>query len=187
VRITYQTGSIGYGELVEYFYRTHDPTTVDRQGPDRGSQYRSAIFFHTPEQEQVARQVTKEVQEKYLPGKPIVTQIEAAGKWWTAEDYHQQYCELICLSKDDILGCGMRWGFDWCTEEALGQANRRRGRRGQACGPLAVGESAGSPMTWGNIVSRRTGMAESATRILTCFPADQNRPGHPAAERKERC
>ena len=93
MRITYPTGSVGYGELVEYFYRTHDPTTVDRQGPDRGSQYRSAIFYHSPEQAEVAKQVTAEAQEKYLKGSKIVTEIEEAGKWWPAEDYHQQYRE----------------------------------------------------------------------------------------------
>ena len=111
VRLTYPTGSVGYGELVEYFCRTHDPTTVDRQGPDRGSQYRSAIFFHTPEQERIARQVTKEAQEKYLQGRPIVTEIREAGKWWPAEDYHQQYREChVCRSivsryKAGLVGC----------------------------------------------------------------------------------
>jgi peptide-methionine (S)-S-oxide reductase len=79
VQLTYQTGSVGYGELVEFFYRTHDPTTVDRQGPDRGSrkltdptrrgtadvlEYRSAIFTHSSEQEAVAKEVTAQVQEK---------------------------------------------------------------------------------------------------------------------------
>ena len=63
VRVQYQSGSVGYGELVEFFYRTHDPTTKDQQGPDRGSQYRSAIFYNTPEQEVVAKKVTGEVQE----------------------------------------------------------------------------------------------------------------------------
>lgn len=58
-------------------------------------EYRSAIFFHSPEQEQVAKQVTKEVQEKYLKNKPIVTQILPIGKWWAGEEYHQQYRQLI--------------------------------------------------------------------------------------------
>ncbi|KAL7424540.1 hypothetical protein Q5752_000224 [Cryptotrichosporon argae] len=93
VRVTYQKGSVGYGELVEFFYRTHDPTTKDRQGPDRGTQYRSAIFFHTPEQKEVAEKVTAEVQEKYLKGKPIATEISPAGVWYNAEDYHQQYLD----------------------------------------------------------------------------------------------
>jgi len=93
VRLTYQKGSVGYGELVEFFYRTHDPTTKDRQGPDTGTQYRSAIFYHSPEQEAVAREVTKEVQEKYLKGKPIATEISPAGKWFEAEAYHQEYLD----------------------------------------------------------------------------------------------
>ncbi|WVR09667.1 peptide-methionine (S)-S-oxide reductase [Kwoniella sp. DSM 27419] len=93
VRLTYAAGSVSYAELVEFFYRTHDPTTVDRQGPDRGSQYRSAIFWHTPEQEKIAKQVTSEVQDKYLKGRPIVTQIAEAGKWWPGEDYHQEYLD----------------------------------------------------------------------------------------------
>ncbi|ORY33355.1 peptide methionine sulfoxide reductase MsrA [Naematelia encephala] len=93
VLLTYQKGAVGYGELVEFFYRTHDPTTVDRQGPDRGSQYRSAIFYHSPEQKEIAEKVTQEVQEKYLKGKPIVTQIVPAGDWWEAEPHHQEYLD----------------------------------------------------------------------------------------------
>ncbi|KAL1407662.1 hypothetical protein Q8F55_007095 [Vanrija albida] len=93
VRLEYQKGAVGYAELVEFFYRTHDPTTVNAQGPDRGTQYRSGIFYHTPEQEAAAKAVTAEVQDKYLKGKEIVTEITPAGKWWTAEEYHQQYLE----------------------------------------------------------------------------------------------
>lgn len=93
VKLTYRTGSVGYGELVEFFYRTHDPTTEDRQGPDRGTQYRSAIFYTTPEQKEVAEKVTSEVQEKYHKGSKIVTQIAPLGKWYNAEDYHQQYLD----------------------------------------------------------------------------------------------
>ncbi|WVF67349.1 peptide-methionine (S)-S-oxide reductase [Kwoniella sp. CBS 6097] len=93
VRLTYQSGSVSYAELVEFFYRTHDPTTADRQGPDRGTQYRSAIFCEDDKQEEVAKKVTAEVQEKYLKGRPIVTQIVQAGKWWPAEDYHQEYLD----------------------------------------------------------------------------------------------
>jgi len=91
VKLTYQTGSVGYGELVEFFYRTHDPTTVDRQGPDRGTQYRSAIFYTTPEQKEVAEKVTQEVQEKYHKDHKIVTQIQSLGAFYNAEDYHQDY------------------------------------------------------------------------------------------------
>ncbi|KAG7562114.1 hypothetical protein FFLO_02493 [Filobasidium floriforme] len=91
VKVTWQTGSVGYGELVEFFFRTHDPTTVDRQGPDRGSQYRSALFYTTPEQKEIAEKVTAEVQEKHLKGRTIVTQLAPLGKWHDAEGYHQNY------------------------------------------------------------------------------------------------
>ncbi|KAK1922297.1 peptide methionine sulfoxide reductase MsrA [Papiliotrema laurentii] len=91
VQLTYQKGSVGYGELVEFFYRTHDPTTLNSQGPDRGSQYRSGIFTHSKEQEDIAKAVTAEVQEKYLKGRPIVTAILPAAEWYDAEEYHQKY------------------------------------------------------------------------------------------------
>lgn len=68
----------------------HDPTTVNRQGPDAGSQYRSGIFYHDEEQKQIAEDVTKKANEQWWKGK-IVTEILPAGKWWKAEDYHQQY------------------------------------------------------------------------------------------------
>ncbi|KAI0265388.1 peptide methionine sulfoxide reductase [Gloeopeniophorella convolvens] len=93
LRIEFDPSKVTYDELVEYFYRTHDPTTVNSQGADQGTQYRSAIFFNTPEQEATARRVTQEVQEKHFTpkGKKIVTLIEAAGTWYDAEDYHQEY------------------------------------------------------------------------------------------------
>ncbi|KAF9200706.1 Peptide-methionine (S)-S-oxide reductase [Haplosporangium sp. Z 27] len=84
---------INYPALVEFFYRMHDPTTLNSQGPDRGTQYRSAIFFHSPEQEQIAKTVTQEVQDKHYAGKKIVTQIAPAGTWFDAEEYHQKYLE----------------------------------------------------------------------------------------------
>ena len=82
---------------MEFFYKTHDPTTANRQGPDVGSQYRSAIFYHSPEQQIVAEQVTKQVQEKLdhkknlYSGSKIVTEIIEAGEWYDAEGYHQEY------------------------------------------------------------------------------------------------
>ncbi|KAI9436815.1 peptide methionine sulfoxide reductase MsrA [Russula earlei] len=93
LRIEFDPSKVTYDELVEYFYRTHDPTTLNSQGADRGTQYRSAIFFHTPEQERIARRVTQEVQEKHFTpkGQKIVTVIEAAGPWYDAENYHQDY------------------------------------------------------------------------------------------------
>ena len=70
----------------------HDPTTANRQGPDSGSQYRSGIFYHNAEQERVARDLTKKVDEQWWKGK-VVTQVLEAGEWWDAEEYHQRYLE----------------------------------------------------------------------------------------------
>ncbi|KAI0686933.1 peptide methionine sulfoxide reductase [Cytidiella melzeri] len=93
LRIEFDPTVVKYDELVEFFYRTHDPTTVNRQGGDTGTQYRSAIYYNTPEQLEIAKRVTEEVQAKHFSpkGKKIVTSIEAAGPWWDAEDYHQEY------------------------------------------------------------------------------------------------
>ncbi|RSH83601.1 Peptide-methionine (S)-S-oxide reductase [Apiotrichum porosum] len=93
VQLTYQKGSVGYGELVE---SSTAPTMLDSElaGPDKGTQYRSAIFYHSPEQEAVARAVTAEVQDKYYQGRPIKTEITPSGVWWNAEDYHQHYLDV---------------------------------------------------------------------------------------------
>ncbi|KAH6912254.1 peptide methionine sulfoxide reductase [Coprinopsis sp. MPI-PUGE-AT-0042] len=93
VRIEFDPTVVTYDTLVEFFYRTHDPTTLNRQGGDVGTQYRSAIFYNSEEQERIAKRVTEEVQEKHFTpiGKQIATEIVAAGKWWDAEDYHQLY------------------------------------------------------------------------------------------------
>lgn len=71
----------------------HDPTTANRQGPDTGSQYRSAIFFHDPEQEKVAKDVTEKAQQVWYKSSKIVTEIVPAGEWWDAETYHQLYLD----------------------------------------------------------------------------------------------
>ncbi|KAG0231305.1 Peptide-methionine (S)-S-oxide reductase [Actinomortierella wolfii] len=84
---------INYANLVEFFYRMHDPTTLNRQGPDVGTQYRSAIFYHTPEQKEIAERVTAEVKEKHYKGQTIVTEIKPATAWFDAEEYHQKYLE----------------------------------------------------------------------------------------------
>jgi len=93
LQIEFDPAKVTYPELVEFFYRSHDPTTVNRQGGDTGTQYRSAIFYHTPEQLEQAKAVTADVQKDHfdLKGKKIVTEILEAGKWWDAETYHQQY------------------------------------------------------------------------------------------------
>ncbi|KAK0478718.1 peptide methionine sulfoxide reductase [Armillaria novae-zelandiae] len=93
VKIEFDPAIVKYDELVEFFYRTHDPTTANRQGADTGTQYRSAIFTNSPEQEAVAKRVTEEVQVSHFTpkGKTIVTEILEAGPWWDAEEYHQLY------------------------------------------------------------------------------------------------
>ncbi|KAF9265373.1 peptide methionine sulfoxide reductase [Marasmius fiardii PR-910] len=93
LRIEFDPGVVSYAELVEFFYRTHDPTTVNRQGADTGTQYRSAIFTHTSDQLEVAKKVTAEVQRKHFTpkGQKVVTEIIEAGPWWDAEEYHQLY------------------------------------------------------------------------------------------------
>jgi peptide-methionine (S)-S-oxide reductase len=94
LQITYTPNEkISFPILVEFFYRMHDPTTLNYQGPDIGTQYRSAIFYHSSEQEQIAKTVTAEVQEKHYKDHPIVTEIIAAGEWFNAEDYHQKYLD----------------------------------------------------------------------------------------------
>ncbi|KAI1082119.1 peptide methionine sulfoxide reductase MsrA [Whalleya microplaca] len=100
LQIHYDPAQLTYRQLLEFFYRMHDPTTPNRQGPDLGSQYRSAIFYHSPEQEATAREVTRQAGEQWYgaggvgkgEGKGgIVTEIVPAGQWWDAEDYHQLY------------------------------------------------------------------------------------------------
>jgi peptide-methionine (S)-S-oxide reductase len=89
IEIVYDPGKISYEELLAYFWRLHDPTTVNRQGPDRGSQYRSAIFYYSPEQKKAAEKVKVEAQKKW--DKPIVTEITKGNVFYPAEDYHQDY------------------------------------------------------------------------------------------------
>jgi peptide-methionine (S)-S-oxide reductase len=89
--IAYDPQKISYEKLLEIFWKIHDPTQVNRQGPDIGDQYRSAIFFHSPEQERMARASLGKEQARHA--KPIATEITAAPKFWRAEDYHQRYFE----------------------------------------------------------------------------------------------
>ncbi|GAA6019423.1 hypothetical protein JCM11491_004823 [Sporobolomyces phaffii] len=92
-RVVFDPAVVSYAEFTEFFFRMHDPTQVDRQGPDRGTQYRSAIFTLSDEQDRVANKVRDEVQDEHYKGSMIATTIEPAGKWWDAEDYHQQYLD----------------------------------------------------------------------------------------------
>jgi peptide-methionine (S)-S-oxide reductase len=91
VEVTYDPAKVTYDELLNAFWNMHDPTTLNRQGPDHGHQYRSAIYFHNPEQEKAAR-ASKEQAQRFFD-RPIVTEIVAAPQFWPAEDYHQRYFE----------------------------------------------------------------------------------------------
>jgi peptide-methionine (S)-S-oxide reductase len=96
VEVQFDPAQIKFHDLLEVFWANHDPTTLNRQGPDWGSQYRSAIFFHSPEQEAEAKASRDQAQPRFK--RPIVTQIEPAQTFWRAEEYHQQYLEKRGLS-----------------------------------------------------------------------------------------
>jgi peptide-methionine (S)-S-oxide reductase len=89
--VTYDPNRVTYEALLQVFWDNHDPTTPNRQGPDVGEQYRSAIFFHTPEQESAAKASKASLEESGRFRRPIVTQIVPAATFWRAEEYHQQY------------------------------------------------------------------------------------------------
>ncbi|MCK5676685.1 MAG: peptide-methionine (S)-S-oxide reductase MsrA [Verrucomicrobia bacterium] len=89
IEIVYDPSRVSYDELLAYFWRLHDPTTMNRQGPDSGTQYRSAVFYYTPGQKAAAEKVKAESQKKW--GKPIVTEIAEGGVFYSAEGYHQDY------------------------------------------------------------------------------------------------
>ena len=93
VSVEYDSSRVSYDELLNVFWENHDPTTLNRQGPDIGAQYRSAIFFHSPEQETAARASKETLQQSGKYKRPVVTEITAAPEFYRAEDYHQQYFE----------------------------------------------------------------------------------------------
>lgn len=91
LEVEFDDNVISFRELVNFFFKMHDPTTLNRQGPDVGSQYRSAIFIQSPEQEQVARDTIAELERIGAFPRKIVTSIESAPTFWPAEEYHQHY------------------------------------------------------------------------------------------------
>ncbi|MCC4231837.1 peptide-methionine (S)-S-oxide reductase MsrA [Sphingobium soli] len=93
IRITFDPDVISYGDLLDIFFATHDPTTLNRQGNDIGTQYRSAIFPHSAEQEQEARAGIERAQADQSA--PVVTAIEPQAPWYPAEDYHQKYWDRV--------------------------------------------------------------------------------------------
>ncbi|BCR85296.1 peptide-methionine-S-sulfoxide reductase [Aspergillus chevalieri] len=90
LQVTFDPSIVSYRQLLEFFYRMHDPTTLNRQGPDVGTQYRSAVFTHGDEQHKIAHDITDKVSKEWYK-QPLSTQIIEAGEWWDAEDYHQLY------------------------------------------------------------------------------------------------
>ncbi|KAL8770704.1 MAG: hypothetical protein Q9203_003471 [Teloschistes exilis] len=91
LQMTFDPSRLSYTTLLEFFYKMHDPTTKDRQGADAGTQYRSAIFYHSPEQQVAAKEVTEKVQQQWWKQGTVSTEVLEAGQWWDAEAYHQLY------------------------------------------------------------------------------------------------
>lgn len=102
VHVEFDPQTVSYTQLLDLFWSNHDPTTLNRQGPDVGSQYRSAIFYHTPEQETLATASKAALQESGRFSRDIVTEIVPAEPFYLAEDYHQQY-----LEKRGQSSCGL--------------------------------------------------------------------------------
>ena len=100
VEVEYDPAKVSYDRLLDVFWQAHDPTQMNRQGPDIGTQYRSVIFFHTPEQEQAARASKAKLEASGKLRRPVATQIEPAQPFYRAEEYHQQY-----LSKRGLRHC----------------------------------------------------------------------------------
>lgn len=91
VQVTFDSGVLSYRNLVEVFFGIHDPTTLNRQGADVGTQYRSAIYYHSPEQERTAREVIAALEREQVFDGPIVTEVAPATEFYPAEEYHQDY------------------------------------------------------------------------------------------------
>ena len=102
VQVEYDPEEVGYDTLLDVFWQNHDPTTLNRQGPDVGTQYRSAIFYHTPEQKRLAEGSKARLAASGKFKRPIVTEITAASAFYPAEDYHQRYLEKRGLASCHI-------------------------------------------------------------------------------------
>ena len=108
VQITFDPQVVSFKELLEVFFTIHDPTTLNRQGADVGTQYRSAIFYHTPEQKRIAEETINELNEAHIWDAEIVTKVEPLAEFYIAEDYHQEYfqrnpyqpyCQMVVAPK----------------------------------------------------------------------------------------
>jgi len=102
VEVEFDSTQVSYEELLNVFWENHDPTTWNRQGPDIGAQYRSGIFYHTPEQRQAAQASKEKLQQSGRYKKPIVTEVTPAATFYRAEEYHQQYLEKRGLAQCHI-------------------------------------------------------------------------------------
>src|SRR5579863_1493353 len=102
VQVTYEPARVSYDDLLKVFWENHDPTTLNRQGPDWGTQYRSVVFFHSPEQAAAAKASKERLDKAGAYKRPIVTAIVPATEFWMAEDYHQQYLEKRGLASCHI-------------------------------------------------------------------------------------
>ena len=129
VQVTFDPEKVSYAELLDVFWSSHDPTTVDRQGPDVGSQYRSAIFVHDAEQERIARASLDEVNQSGVFRRKIVTQIVPAEKFYTAEEYHQKYFQRAGQSDSCHVGVATVH-----TKLATEAAAKRNASCSDACG-----------------------------------------------------
>jgi len=104
VEVEFDPAKVAYSDLLKVFWENHDPTQVNRQGPDWGSQYRSAIFFHSPEQQKEALASKESLEKAHRFPKPIATQIVPAVEFYPAEEYHQQY-----LEKRGLASCHVKY------------------------------------------------------------------------------
>jgi peptide-methionine (S)-S-oxide reductase len=102
VQVKYDPAKVSYEELLKVFFANHDPTTLNRQGPDVGTQYRSVIFFHNRAQEAAAQAAKNDLMRAGAYSRPLVTAIEPAAEFWRAEEYHQQYLERRGLAQCHI-------------------------------------------------------------------------------------
>src|SRR5437763_7150191 len=93
VEVEFDPSQISYEQLLEVFWSNHNPTTLNRQGPDAGTQYRSVIFYHSPQQHTTAKASTENLEQSGRFNRPVVTQIEPEPTFWRAEEYHQQYLQ----------------------------------------------------------------------------------------------
>ncbi len=99
VEVEFDPAQIGYDQLLDVFWSNHNPTTLNRQGPDIGTQYRSVIFYHSPEQQAAAKASKEKVENSRRFNRSVVTQIEPAPKFWRAEEYHQRYLQKRSRSR----------------------------------------------------------------------------------------